>query len=423
MDADDQEAIETHLFWIDDTDCVMHQTNDFPPHRACACDVVLYDGTLDMFVKLYKSKDHLELCPMGNISLPACACAHGRLDVFQYMMTIDYAGPPLCLGCMLRIAAHGDHYELVCYLLDKGADVNEHHDVAEDLIDDDMTPMHLAASNGNVEMMEILRTRGAVLHSKYEGDITPLDCAVMESGNLAAVQYLVKHTSQKNIHNTLHKLFHGLFAFFGDEGEVWGDIAVSDKNIWCLVDHVLDVNWTDPENRDEIMYTDVNLLFSACRASHFRFVRDCLIPRGVDLLFSTKRGRNLTVLHMACQMYPPSVPLLELLLSNGLSVNARDGLDLTPLDHIMIKFLYWKGSHYGATAIQYLLFHGAQCNNMKFLEIRDNIVDVAGTVTSMLVPSSCAKCLDHWTVGNIASYVFGFPVTRKDVYGIYKQMS
>lgn len=73
---------------------------------------------------------------------------------------------------------------------------------------DHRTPLHIAASEGNVEIVRFLMQNGAGIHVKDRNGHTPLMCAI-ENGHEKVIEALVKCGAHLQV-----KLFVLSFVFF-----------------------------------------------------------------------------------------------------------------------------------------------------------------------------------------------------------------
>ncbi|MCL2335302.1 MAG: ankyrin repeat domain-containing protein, partial [Endomicrobia bacterium] len=101
---------------------------------------------------------------------------------------------------LLMAAASSGNFELVKFLVSKGANVKAKDESGE-------TPLHYAAWKGNFEMTKFLVDSGADVNTIYaaNGGLTPLSCAA-ESGNMEVIKYLVEHGAKvyfENIEKTI----------------------------------------------------------------------------------------------------------------------------------------------------------------------------------------------------------------------------
>ena len=96
-----------------------------------------------------------------------------------YLQAINIAG-----YSMLLYAATNNQFDMVQFLIDSGANVNELHNQAG-------TPLHIAAKDKNVEILNVLLDRGADPSIATESEMTPLAVASCYN-NFEAAKALLK---------------------------------------------------------------------------------------------------------------------------------------------------------------------------------------------------------------------------------------
>jgi hypothetical protein len=126
-------------------------------------------------------------CPELDIFM---AAALGRQDVAEelvaqwdgYVNEVALDGfTPLQLACFFG------HESLALWLMEQGADVNA---VAQN--NQRIQPIHAAAANGNVRVVEALLQHGADANARQQGDFTALHTAAMD-GNEEMARLLLEH--------------------------------------------------------------------------------------------------------------------------------------------------------------------------------------------------------------------------------------
>jgi ankyrin repeat protein len=92
----------------------------------------------------------------------------------------------------LHLAAFFGQAEVMQYLIEKGANVNS---VARNVMK--VMPLHSAAAQSNVRIVELLLDQGALVNAQQEGGFTALHAAA-QSGNLEMARLLLKHGADPN---------------------------------------------------------------------------------------------------------------------------------------------------------------------------------------------------------------------------------
>ena len=119
----------------------------------------------------------------------------GILVVFGLLSRITRKqGSSFELESDLRNAVFEDDLQSVRSLLQTGVNVNAQINVEGE------APLHLAAGNGNLTIMQLLLKRGAKINLETGNEWTPLDHAVA-SGNDEAARFLASKGGCGNIHS------------------------------------------------------------------------------------------------------------------------------------------------------------------------------------------------------------------------------
>jgi ankyrin repeat protein len=92
----------------------------------------------------------------------------------------------------LQLACFFGHEEIALWLMDQDADVNA---VAKNK--QQVRPVHAAAANGNLTLLQALLARGADVNARQEGDFTPLHEAA-NNGHMAMAQLFLQHGADVN---------------------------------------------------------------------------------------------------------------------------------------------------------------------------------------------------------------------------------
>ncbi len=111
-------------------------------------------------------------------------------------------------GTALHIAVKGDDLEMARLLIDSGADISKAYYFRNEL--SQLSPLHQAAINGNVEMVQFLLSRDADPNSQGFYGLTPLREAAMRRHD-EAVEILADQKGGKTFHD---------MAFLGELGEI-----------------------------------------------------------------------------------------------------------------------------------------------------------------------------------------------------------
>lgn len=109
--------------------------------------------------------------------------SHKKVKGFALILTgmLAFGVSEIKCTSLHEAAKYGD-LEVVEYLVEKGANVNEKDD-------DGYTPLHVAAKKGYLEIVEYLVEKGAKINEKDKSAKTPLQLAY-DNGNQEVVNYL-----------------------------------------------------------------------------------------------------------------------------------------------------------------------------------------------------------------------------------------
>ncbi|CAM4761290.1 unnamed protein product [Rotaria magnacalcarata] len=248
----------------------------------------------------------------------------------------------------LHIAAHYGNLEVAQLLISRGADVNY-------AASQNITPLHVASKWGKENIVRLLLEKGAQIDVKTKDGLTPLHCAA-RSGHDQVVDLLLENgapfgAKTKNGLSALH------MAAQGDHIDA-ARILLYYKS--TLVDDVSS-DYLSP-------------LHVASHCGNYN-VAKLLCERRADV--NAKALNGFSCLHIACKKN--RLKLVELLISSGADVEANTESGLTCL-HVA-SFV---GSH---DIVVYLLQHGANINAITIrgetplhLATRNNQVEIVQTL-------------------------------------------
>ncbi|KAJ3439784.1 ankyrin repeat family protein [Anaeramoeba flamelloides] len=160
----------------------------------------LYEASKNGHVKvvgeLLKNGAYVDSVVDGWTSL-LIACQNGSLEIaqrlLQYGSNVTYSEPEYGFTALF-VAIENGHFEIVQELLNfSQSETNSETNVLLDQVSlSEETPLHLAATNGNLEIIKLLIDSGSNLESKDDCDLTPLMCAV-ENDDEEAVLLLLNN--------------------------------------------------------------------------------------------------------------------------------------------------------------------------------------------------------------------------------------
>jgi ankyrin repeat protein len=200
----------------------------------------------------------------------------------------------------LHWAARGVHFELIKYLVKKGADVNVKDNV-------NIVPLSSIASRGHKEAGEFLIKNGANINVEKDATgNTPLSYAVSRNQkdivNLFISSGIKIPVHGEEARNLLHRSASAGYIEF----------------IELMIEKGVDLNTKN--------YNGGNLLHSACKGGNARLM-EMLIEKGMDL--DEKDGYGITPVHIAA--FYGHKDVLNMLIDNGADINAENKVSWRPL--------------------------------------------------------------------------------------------
>ena len=200
----------------------------------------------------------------------------------------------------LHMAAATGNVNIVASLIEAGADISISVDSSG------CTALHDACNNGSAEVARILIEHGADLDAKNEYDNTPLH-RCCSNGHTEAAMLLIDRGAKVDAQgvNARYPLHYAAAN---------GHVEI----MKCLLDKGADLNVFDSRNFAP--------LHRACNDGH-EAAAEFLIDQGVDLNAISQEGS--TVLHIACRS--SLVNIVKILLNRNVDVNAKDKWGKTPL--------------------------------------------------------------------------------------------
>jgi ankyrin repeat protein len=215
---------------------------------------------------------------------------------------------------------------------------------------DGVTPLHVAARKGYVEIAKLLLEHGADPNIKDLHGWTPLHDAAYW-GNVEVARLLLQHGADPNVK--------------GKRGETPLILAISgDSQAHADVAKLLLEHGADPNVRDKLG-NNSTALHRAIVGRRKDMVR-LLLEKGADP--NAKDDYGDTPLHTAVVIGDPEI--VELLLRYGADVNAKDNDGTTPLDRVphivtLSDYVSYTDFKTAAEIAKILLKHGAKAGDRR----------------------------------------------------------
>jgi ankyrin repeat protein len=201
----------------------------------------------------------------------------------------------------LHIAAENGELDVVEYLVGKGANIHSEKS--------GWTPLHTAAYSGKLDVVKYLINEGAGVNTRNKYGGTALHRAAYR-GNLDIVEYLVNKGADINA-DAMEPFLNGTplhFAVYGENSNV----------VEYLVNSGANINAKDKDGRA--------ILHIATENGELEIIK-CLISKNADIDIKSKYDD--TPLHVAA--YNGKLDAVKYLVSRGADINAKNKCDSTPL--------------------------------------------------------------------------------------------
>jgi len=255
----------------------------------------------------------------------------------------------------LNLAAFQGQMDILVFLLDKGADIHTGDNEGSN-------PIHNAAATGKEEIVEFLvNEKNCDVNVTDNNEVTPLHFAA-GSGNFELVKFLIQNGAEVNSRSNIGATpLHN--AIYGDNIDVirlliekGSEIDIA--NQWNVQAIHLAVHKGNPEvvkllikkgaDIHAITDNEENPLIWAIVGRRFEMA-DLLLELGADINGKVSQGK--IPLHSS---YKASLESIEYMLEKGADVNAVDSTGITPLHTAT-----WSGN---VEVVQYLITQGAKVN-------------------------------------------------------------
>ena len=175
-------------------------------------ECAIMSGSVEIAEFLIKNGADIYLCTSEDWnSLIEFAAVYGRLDIIKYLLENGYDKETFLKDNSLIFAASNDFTEIIKYLIEKGKDIDQPFDNIKGY-----TALREAAQVNSVESVALLCSLGANVNA--EGLDTPLYIAATE-GNFEIVKLLVDNGANVNYSNKFGTTPYKIATFF-DQNEI-----------------------------------------------------------------------------------------------------------------------------------------------------------------------------------------------------------
>ena len=218
----------------------------------------------------------------------ADAAMHGDIDAVRSLLdqSVDVNAPQGDGTTALHWAAYRDDPEIARLLIEADADINAKTRLG------DLTPLLLAAKNGNTTLIEILLEAGTDANDADANGTTPLMYSAA-SGKADAVKVLLESGAEVNATDTTNGQTALMFAASQGRADVVGILAAggADPDVLTKLSEV--IRWKDryrdedgnaavKEDRPESSSGGFTALHFAAREGHLQVTRE-LVAAGADV--------------------------------------------------------------------------------------------------------------------------------------------
>lgn len=211
------------------------------------------------------------------------------------------------------------------FLISKGVDVNARNKKGE-------TPLHFAASNSapeHLEVIELLVSKGADINAEDNQGWTPLCCGIRRE-NKQVCELLLTLGAKKTATVEIAEFF-----------------AAAEKGDMKIFKALLEKNQGFAKARDDTDRTPLHVVMIRQQEE----MVEMLISRGADVNAKDSEGETPLLSAFWCPEYK-KIP--EILVNAGADVNCTDSSGRTPLHHAV--------SHNDKKLVEFLVSHGAHIN-------------------------------------------------------------
>jgi ankyrin repeat protein len=279
-------------------------------------------GNLEATIVLVERGAALNSVNVNGYTPLMLAAYSGKLEVIR---CLTETGPNFNIDKALLVAVERGHFDVIDFLLAKGADIDGSHEAL------DISPLMLATLRQNLPLVMHLVQKGADVNpSTADGTSKSALCAAVSMGNLKITEYLLMEDADLNARD-INSMTPLAIAVFCNNTEL----------AFYLMEKGADVNVPDAEKRTPLHHAVWNNNLKCTKR---------LVQAGANINY--QGPRSTTALSMAVEL--DRIHIINVLVENNANTNIRDDLGNTALHVAVGKGNLW--------LVHYLIARGADVN-------------------------------------------------------------
>ena len=265
------------------------------------------NGNMDVFNYLVKAGADIKTTDREGSNLLHNATANNHLKLVKYLveeLKFDVNSTDNLQMTPLMFASEKGNYELLNYLIDKGADINA-------ATPNKTNVLMLSAYGGNLDVVKRLLDLGLDINERNDYGAAVITYAAYR-GHLDIVEYLIEQGADYHI-----------FSHSGESPLSWAIVARRFEVADFLLEKGMDINMVNERGQTPI--------FAAYKS--FPESVEYMINKGANVTIADSTG--LTPIHQASRLGRPET--VQLLIEAGADVNAVTTRNETPLHYAALR--------------------------------------------------------------------------------------